>query len=285
MKFYAQAVDQGSYYEVVTRVADRASPGCADAVRSMFARTIVGAPKATIAARLNLCAPLPPYIEAGDAALLADELAMVVAYTFADLNMGYYPPSDETRLVLACRAIQSAVPTAPWDALAGFLTSFSATRMAHRGGVVPLSPSEPAAPAACYNLSAQLPSGANATISSGDWSGVGTGDNGASWDWETCTLLVEAIGFNNVTDMFPPRPWSLEWLRAHCESRFGVVPQPRELADLCACGDSGLWRLGDLRHFNHPPPRLPLDQLPSPRLLNMPPFLNSPAPLQLPRGL
>jgi len=60
---------------------------------------------------------------------------------------------------------------------------------------------------------------------------VGTGNDGASWDWETCTLLVETIGTNNVTDMFPPRAWTPEWLTQHCQARFGVTPQPRALAD------------------------------------------------------
>ena len=132
--------------------------------------------------------------------------------------MGNYPPTNETRLALACAAIQATQPTSPWGALAGFLTSYSAAA--------------PGAPAACYNLSAQLPSGARATISSGDWSGVGTGQDGSSWDFETCTYLVEAIGANNQSDMFLPRTWSLEWLNQHCASRFGVVPQPRTLAEL-----------------------------------------------------
>ena len=49
---------------------------------------------------------------------------------------------------------------------------------------------------------------------------------------ETCTLLVEAIGVNNVTDMFLPRTWTMEWLNAHCLARFGITPTPRALADL-----------------------------------------------------
>ena len=68
--------------------------------------------------------------------------------------------------------------------------------------------------------------------SGGDWSGVGTGKNGLSWDFETCTLLIERIGTNNKTDMFPFRESSLEWLQQNCEARFGVLPQPRRLADL-----------------------------------------------------
>jgi lysosomal Pro-X carboxypeptidase len=80
-------------------------------------------------------------------------------------------------------------------------------------------------------VSAQLPAGPRATISSGDWSGVGAGEDGESWDLETCQFLVEAIGTNNITDMFLPRAWSLEWLTAHCRVRFGLTPAPRALPD------------------------------------------------------
>ena len=53
-----------------------------------------------------------------------------------------------------------------------------------------------------------------------------------SWDFETCTFLVEQIGTNGVSDMFTPRNWTIDWLNAHCAARFGVTPQPRALADL-----------------------------------------------------
>ena len=47
-------------------------------------------------------------------------------------------------------------------------------------------------------------------------------------DWQTCTLLVEAIGLSKKS-MFPPRDWSLSWLEKHCHERFRVKPQPWEL--------------------------------------------------------
>jgi hypothetical protein len=56
------------------------------------------------------------------------------------------------------------------------------------------------------------------------------GPDGESWDFQTCTLLVEAIGFSN-SSMFPPRNWSLDWLNRHCQSRFGVTPTPHSLVD------------------------------------------------------
>ena len=215
MRYYAQNVDQFDYYRIVTESAAFASTTCPAAVRDMLARTLAVADKTTMQRQLNLCAPLPAYLDIGDAALLKDELGMVFTYTWADLNMGAYPP-PYTRLLAACKGIEASAPSDAWGALATFYGSFSG------GG---------AGPGGCFNLSAQLPSGNNATISSGDWSGVGFGDDGSSWDFQTCTLLVEPIGTNNVTDMFLPRLWTYEWLNQHCRDRFGVTPQPRALAD------------------------------------------------------
>jgi len=88
-----------------------------------------------------------------------------------------------------------------------------------------------------FNMSSQLPSGENATITGGDWSGVGTGHNGEIWDLQTCTFLVERIGFS-PRSMFPNRPWTMDWLRSHCAARFGVEPKPFEYRKR--------WRFDDL---------------------------------------
>ena len=88
-RFYSQEVGQYDYYRVVTASAARANASCPDAVRAMLAATI-GAPGVTkeqIVAGLDMCAPLPQYMQDGDAQLLVDEVSMVVSYTFANLNM------------------------------------------------------------------------------------------------------------------------------------------------------------------------------------------------------
>ena len=46
------------------------------------------------------------------------------------------------------------------------------------------------------------------------------------WDFQTCTYLVEFIGTNNKTDIFAPLHFTLDGLKAHCQKRFGVTPQP-----------------------------------------------------------
>jgi hypothetical protein len=129
--------------------------------------------------------------------------------------MQNYPPGAFTSLSRACRTF-TASHGSSWETLASFLKGFSID----------------AASSGCYNVSLQLPAGANATVSSGDWSGVGSGADGSSWDFETCSLLIERISTNNVTDMFLPRAFTLEWLNTHCKSRFNIEPQPRQLADL-----------------------------------------------------
>ena len=46
----------------------------------------------------------------------------------------------------------------------------------------------------CFDFKSQLPWGDRATITSGDWTGVGTKQNGMMWDYQTCSFLVETIG-------------------------------------------------------------------------------------------
>ena len=93
----------------------------------------------------------------------------------------------------------------------------------------------------CFDMSRQLPTGPNATISGGDWSGDGVGADAESWDFQTCTLLVEKIGFSEES-MFPKRGWTLEWMEKHCLARFGVKPRPTELV--------GKWKFNDFVSAN-----------------------------------
>ena len=226
MGFYTGQVDPLGYYRVVTESAARASPTCPAAVRALLAHTLATGDKGAMVARLNLCQPLPAYLEEGNGELLKLELAMVFQYTWADLNMGNYPPTNATRLAQACASIEAGAYQDPWGTLAAFFGGFSSAL----GGAG--SSSSSSSPSGCFNVSAQMPSGPNATISAGDWSGVGRGDDGTSWDFQTCSLLTTPIGTNNVSDMFFPRAWDWAWLQAHCGSRFGIAPQPRTLPDL-----------------------------------------------------
>jgi len=242
VRFYAQQVSTATaYYDRVAQVAERAVPGCAHAVRSTLGAVAAAfrhdddddddsqsnyhsLPPDKVAA-VGICpGSVPDYCR--DTDIFLDELFMVVGYTFANLNMAYYPPSNQTRLHHACETFLSDDDDDDVNALER-LRQFLIDSLADDDND------------SCFHMNRQLPSGPHATISSGDWSGVGTGLSGESWDFQTCTLCVEAIGFNSTTSgMFPDRPWSLEWLTQHCQSRFGVTPQPYQLVER--------WHIDDL---------------------------------------
>ena len=114
---------------------------------------------------LGICpGSTPDYVLENGLTMLVDELMMVVGYSFANANMGNYPPSNTTRLYAACQTFTSPD-----------LDSFGKVRQFLAGQLPPYD--EPT----CWNFKSQLPSGPNATVSSGDWSGVGTGDDGEGW--------------------------------------------------------------------------------------------------------
>ena len=214
--FYAQQVDGGDYYELITKSAERSMAGCPESVSKALSDVQADLQVShddfeSLAASLNICpGSIPEYIS--DAATFLDELNMVVGYTFAGLNMANYPPTNSTGLHSACTTFtdDSASSAAK---VAAFLATLN-----EDGDY-------------CFDMSSQLPSGKSATISSGDWSGVGTGDDGEMWDWQTCSLLVERIGFDAGRSMFLQRDWTMEWMAEHCSKRFEVTPDPLKLAN------------------------------------------------------
>jgi len=234
MLFYSQTLNsQYDYYNHITNVANTIYPGCANAVNTTLnevQQTILSSSfqelSLSLRMALGICNDtIPDYID--NVRMFADELFMVVGYTFANDNMANYPPSNHTRLYNACHTFTSSSHLDAFAKVRQFLTMrlSSSTTKEKQGTTKNRSTSD----CDCWNMQLQLPSGSRATISSGDWSGVGTGDDGESWDFQTCTLLVEAIGFSNEGSMFPSRDWSLNWLTNHCQNRFGVIPKPLAL--------------------------------------------------------
>lgn len=216
MKFYSQKTPQSAYYEHITQVAEKAQTGCAAAVK----KTLLEVQQAYMsegardyrhtAFQIGICnGTVPGYVDSAKSFL--DEVFMMVGYTFANNNMWYYPPSTDSALVKGCQVFMNDKISSE-ERLGQFLVTSLA------GNVN-----------TCLDMRQQLPSGPFRSISGGDWSGIGTGTSGESWDFETCTLLVEAIGFDESKTMFPDRPWSLAWMGRHCRERFGVTPRPYEL--------------------------------------------------------
>eukprot|EP00978_Attheya_sp_CCMP212_P012735 scaffold31863_cov37-Attheya_sp.AAC.4 len=112
LMLYSHLVPQEVYYDVVTKSAERSVPGCASAVRQgleSVKNTITPTPDSELgvtfkyaAGRMGVCVDkIPAYIDSNG--LFRDELFMLVTETFADYNMGNYPPTQTTDLAIACK--------------------------------------------------------------------------------------------------------------------------------------------------------------------------------------
>ena len=121
--------------------------------------------------------------------MLRTELLMLIAVSFAGLNMGNYPPGPQSGLAQACHgflAAQAKPATARWAALRAFLGG-SDVAMGDRSGAGRAHVDERLRrqPAACFNMSTTLPAtaahGGEGTFSCGDWSGCGAGANGLAY--------------------------------------------------------------------------------------------------------
>ena len=195
-------------------------------------------------AELDICTPLPEYLQGNDeeaTKLFYEELDMILMYTFANLNMANNPPQGSSlqtvcnsflEFVSAGEPIEAVKYLLHGYALKSFKEKVDPEQLLIKNYYKNLQQNS-----SCFDLRTQMPEGKNPTISGGDWSGCGSGRNGQSWDFQTCTFLVEKIGTNGVTDMFPPRNWTMDWLTQHCASRFDVTPQPKALVDLWGFDD------------------------------------------------
>lgn len=219
VQFYAQQVHAHEYYDHISHVAETCLRGCAGAVKSTL--TVLAEQYKSLSSRqqiqqaassLGYCPESVPMYMTTNGQKFQEELFMIVGYTFANDNMAYYPPNNTTKLYASCTAFMDLSKTPTERAKLFFQQHFLRNNNK-----------------TCIDMSLQLPTGPNATMSGGDWSGVGSGKDGESWDFQTCGMLVEAIGFSS-SSMFPVRPWTRKWLSHHCRNRFGVIPQPNLLA-------------------------------------------------------
>lgn len=226
LALYAMEADQFGYMDLVTNVTDKASPGCAEAVRQTLKdvddaiRASSNDPQSDNYFRkfayknLNMCpGTVPAYINSTD--LLSKETMMIVEYTFGVWNMFYYPPSEDRNLVRICKHVFQNPNMTSFEKISEFwyhLENNADEDMA------------------CFDMSSQMPDGPRSSISGSDWSGVGLGYDGYMFDFHCCSTLTPAVGFS-AESMFPYRKWTLEWLTEHCLSRFDVTPQPKKLVN------------------------------------------------------
>ncbi len=214
----------------MTDAAERASAGCADAVRSALYEArelIIDAPSLEDALEgMGMCtSTVPGYIT--EKRTLSDEVMSAVGFTFADFDSGYYPPGPDSGLHRACRAFQDA-GAKPLEKVGRFFRIYQE----EEGGETPYVGNGGGGDDDCFDLSVFLPDGDNARITTSDWSGSGGGNDGKMWDFQLCTTVIDPIGFSPES-MFPPRAWTYEGLTEYCQLRYGdeVTPRPYALVE------------------------------------------------------
>ena len=197
-------VNPYEYYEIITNATMKISENCVDYIRSGFDVLMSSTPQ-DITQAIPLCTPLSNDVNKGLYELLAQ-----IYQTFADYSMSNYPP-ETSPLKYACQRILKGTQN---DGLK-IWNRFFETSQTNKG---------------CIDLSLYLPAGINATIHCSDMTGCGSGINGESWDYQACTEVIQPIGTNNITDMFPAIfSWNMTWMDEHCMSRFNNITNNKNI--------------------------------------------------------
>lgn len=228
LKLYDQTTNQNAYYDIVTKAAERTSEGCADAVRSVLeeaAELIKEASSVKEAVKsMNMCVDtVPEYIT--ETKTLSADVMMAVGFSFADYDMGAYPPGPDLGLYKACQVFQKEGPT-PLKKMANFFQLLKEDTEEEEEYPDLVADED----RNCFDLSIFLPDGDNPRIPTSDWSGSGGGNDGKMWDFQLCSTLVDPIGFS-ADSMFPSREWTYAELTEYCQLRWGeeLTPQPLAL--------------------------------------------------------
>jgi len=191
-----------SFFPLTTAAAAAMVPSCPGLVRAGF-QALLASPLPQVVEAFGLCPGAAPH---------RATLTLWARNAFVTAAMGNYPYRSDLfgkglsawPLRVACEALELGEAPA-LERLARALNTYY-----NASGTV-----------ACHMVPEEYRSCADQT-------GCGSGTSlwGQAWDHEVCTQIVYFTSTNNVTDMFPPRQWSLTQLQAYCRAVWGVQPEP-----------------------------------------------------------
>jgi len=226
---YAQQTDQYIYYDIVTKAADRASPGCSQAVRKTYEDMVERVDSASTlqeaAKSIGVCPDsIPKYIKTKEK--LAHDIIQISGFAFAEYDSEYYPPGPDTGLYKACKIFQNDQLNTK-DTLSLFFERMLLQEEEEGKGcdmtTVECHYTVHDFDEKCFDLSSQL-EGPDSTLEDTP------GHDGYMWDFQICTSTVFLCGFSN-SSLFPPETVSVEDISKGCEKRFGIEARPTAMVD------------------------------------------------------
>ena len=249
---YAQVTDNREYYNIVTRAAERASPGCAHAVKMTFTEVdqlILDSPTVDDAAlAVGVCAGNQLPVALNTTKDLAEGLNLMAVYAFANNDMGVYPPGDNV-MYEVCQSFQDHSKNSTETLKAYFTAQAIADYEDSNGCKGPASTSKVCSKEAmdkyledmfvgdCKDMrsdSGPGPFDAPEDAPEYDKFDGREYDDGESWDFQTCTNLIFLAGQGNES-MFPVHLASYKESTQDCQDRFGSnigLPRPTELNNM-----------------------------------------------------
>jgi len=190
-------ISEFAYFAKTTKSAERAYSGCGNCVKTRTYE-IFTASQDDAAKKAKVC---------DEESFSRQEFLQMVRIAFANNAMANYPPGNSTKMFRDCATLCEG---------GSWLKFFDR----EKEGCIDTN-----------KFVAGAQGRAHASVKCGDLSGCGTGWAAEAWDFQSSTQVVQPIGTNGATDMFPPLNFSLAWIREHSKIRFrGAQVLPKFLA-------------------------------------------------------
>lgn len=195
--------DKSTFYRIVTDSARKAHAKCPCAVRSAFSEIIQKASSMEGLKQISDTFQLCKGMNASE----LDHFLQYVRNAWTEMAMCNYPypssflaPLPAWPMAAACEKVLNA--TQPIQGLAD-----AVSLLYHQPNQT------------CFDMYTIF-------VECADQTGCGTGPASRAWDYQMCTEIFYEQNTNNVSDMFPPRNWTMEKLNRYCSKHYGVKPDP-----------------------------------------------------------